>query len=531
VPSFDLTRRPWIPVRYARGLSGPPEAGLAELFARAGEIEDITLPVPPAASGLWRILYLIASRITGLGNPAGFDDLRSWKRERRRVLMAGRFDQDAVAEYFTACADGLDLFHPARPWLQDTRLAAECAKSTGINKLVIERASGNNLVWLSHHSDLAPQPIRAAEAAWYLLAWLYYGPSGQITPRTVAGRKEPNMTAGPLRSRISFHPLGRNLFESIITGIPYPGGSHARRPAADLAPWEDTSASDPLGTPPARQGLSGALTGQFRHALLLTPSVDGTQATDARITWAWREPHAPFEDPYLIYETPKGKSTAFPRYARADRAIWRDLDALMLQETGSGATRRPSVFSNLLDIEAGDVTGPLRVRAFGFVQDGQTVDRQWFTALTPPVLSVRESEDASLGFDHSHEIGAAREAAERVASDLRRALRRAWNALSNPEELRGKIRADASDGPWVASALGRYWPKAEAAFWHMIDHPDEFGFPGNRFIRLALAAYDEVTDQYSRRGPRAARVLERARGGILAAWSRSEPLPLETADA
>ena len=68
MPSFDLRDRPWIPVRYVHGASGPPMTGLAGLFLRAHEIADITVPVPPAASGLWRILYLIAARISGLGD-------------------------------------------------------------------------------------------------------------------------------------------------------------------------------------------------------------------------------------------------------------------------------------------------------------------------------------------------------------------------------------------------------------------------------------------------------------------------------
>lgn len=202
-----------------------------------------------------------------------------------------------------------------RPWLQDARLAAECAESNGVNSLAVDRASGNNPVWLSHATDLDPRPVRAADAAWYLLAWLYYERSGNTISRTVDGRSAFNMTAGPLRSRISFHPLGRNLFESLITGIPYPGGHDENYLAPDLAPWEDSAASDPLGNPPTRRGLSGVLAGRFRHALLLTPSADGTQVTDVRITWAWRLPHSPSEDPYLIYETPKGKAVASARRA------------------------------------------------------------------------------------------------------------------------------------------------------------------------------------------------------------------------
>jgi CRISPR system Cascade subunit CasA len=527
VPSFDLIDQPWIPVRWKPALSGPAEVGLAELFTRAHEIADIALPVPPAASGLWRILYLIAARITGLGDCDGFDSLTEWKHERRRVLAAGRFDAAGVKRYFAAHAEAFDLFHAQRPWLQDARLATECGKSTGVNKLVIGRATGNNLVWLSHHCDLAPQPVRAAEAAWYLLAWLYYGPSGKITARTVRGRTESNMTAGPLRSRISFHPLGDNLYESLITGIPYPSGDHARRNDPDLAPWEDPAASDPLGRPPARQGLSGALTGQFRHALLLTPSADGAQVTDARITWAWREPHALVEDPYLIYDMPKAGAVPYARYAKRDRAVWRDLDALLLKETGPGKTRRPAVFDSLLDRSIDH----LRVRAFGFDQDGQAVDYQWFTATTPPVLSVRDAQDCGLAYEYDTEIGAAHEAAERVAADLKMALQRAWSALSDPQDGQGKGQARVADGPWLSPALSRYWAAAEHAFWGMTEHPERFGFPNNTFIRLAFTAYDDVTDDYARRGPRVARALERARGGIAATWSRNEQPALEDLDA
>jgi CRISPR system Cascade subunit CasA len=529
MPSFSLAGRPWIPVRWLPGFSGPAEVGFTELFLRAHEIDDIALPVPPAASGLWRILYVMAARITGLGDPEGFDSLTAWKRERRHVLATGQFAAEAVKAYLAAHAEGLDLFHPQRPWLQDARLAVECAKDTGVNKLVMGRASGNNLVWLSHHSDLAPQPVRAAEAAWYLLAWLYYGPSGKITARTVAGRTESNMTAGPLRSRVSFHPLGKSLYESLVIGIPYPSGAGMRlRPSPDLAPWEDPRPGVPLSQPPTRRGLSGVLTGQFRHALLLKPSPDGTAVTDARITWAWREPHAPVEDPYLIYEMPKGRAVPYARYARRDRAIWRDLDALLLKDTGSGATRRPGVFEALLDPALAE---RLRVRSFGFDQDGKTVDYQWFTATTPPVLSVRGTGDFGFAYEYAAEIGDAHQAAERVAGDLKKALQRAWSALSDPANGQGKGRTGGGDGPWLAPALARYWLAAEAAFWHMTDHPDEFGFPGNRFIRIALAAYEEATGHYAERGPRAARAIEKARGGIFATWSRDAPSPMEDTHA
>jgi CRISPR system Cascade subunit CasA len=522
VPAFDLATQPWIPVRYAADTDRLAETGLIEVFMRAHEITDITLPVPRAASGLWRILYLIAARITGLGDPDAAHDWKTWKRDRREVLAAGKFGQDAVEHYFAAYAGQFDLFGPDRPWLQDPRLAAECPKSTGINKLVMGRAAGNNPVWLSHHTDLDPQPARPAEAAWYLLAWLYYGPAGKITARTVSGLTESNVTAGPLRSRVSFHPLGENLFESLISGIPYLDPGNAR-PDPDLAPWEEDGLPDPLGLPPTPEGLAGPLTGQFRHAVLLTPSADGTQVTDARITWAWRMPTANIPDPYLIYDVPKKDGTPNARRAKSERAIWRDLDALLLQDTGSGTTRRPAVFGRLPDQT---IIGPLRVRAYGFDQERQPRDRQWFTASTPRVLIAHDADNEDeLVYEDAILIGAAREAAERVGGDLKMALRRAWANLGDPGG-KGKIRRGEPEPPWLAPALGRYWKDAETMFWQMVEHRHPFDHPNNTFIRIALTAYDEVTNKHAARRPGVVvRALEQARGGIRASWSRIQTIP------
>ena len=51
-----------------------------------------------------------------------------------------------------------------------------------------------------------------------------------------------------------------------------------------------------------------------------------------------------------------------------------------------------------------EAAAALRVRAFGFDQDGQTIDRQWFTATTPPVLAT----DGADGYRYGYDIKAAR---------------------------------------------------------------------------------------------------------------------------
>lgn len=234
-----------------------------------------------------------------------------------------------------------------------------------------------------------------------------------------------------------------------------------------------------------------------------------------------------FRDPYLIYDTPKNGAMPYARYAKCDRAIWRDLDALLLQETGK--TRRPAVFGRLAEEP---VTGTMRVRAYGFDQEGQVNDRQWFTASTPPVLTAHDAgDDEQAVYEDAQLIGAAREAAERVGDDLRTALRRAWAALGDPGG-KGKPRAKDPEPPWLAGALGRYWRDAESIFWQMVGHQRSFDYPANTFIGVALTASDQVTDTYAARRPGVVvRALERARGGIFATWSRVQSSPPEAPDA
>ncbi len=383
------------------------------------------MPVPPAASGLWRILYLMTARITGLDSLDRWERYGPWKAARNQAFTGGYFEENAVEEYLNKYADRFDLFDAAQPWLQDPRLAAQCPSRTSLNKLVVGRATGNNPVWLSHVTDSAPQTVRSHEAAWNLLTWLYYGPSGQITPRSVRGQKESNVTAGPLRSRISFLPLGRSVYESLIAGLVHPG-RYDEGADPDQAPWEAGALPDPLGIPPCPSGLSGPLTSRFRHAVLLGSSPDGRTVTDAWITWAWRQPSAEISDPYLIYDTAKDRAGMRARSARLDRAVWRDLDALLMEDTGSGTSRRPAVFTTLLDAPQ-DVLDALRVRAIGFDQDGQgrrqaVVHRHHAArahAWPPRRVPVRPRHEGHAGSRRTSRPGPAEGAATSMGGDRR----------------------------------------------------------------------------------------------------------------
>lgn len=517
-PSFDLLVRPWLPVQDG---DETRLVGLRELFTRAHEIADLAVPVPPAESGLLRVLYALAARITGLDTAR---DSGEWADRRYEALETGRFDADAVHRYFDAYADRFDVFHPEWPFLQDSRLREQCANSSGVNKLILTRPAGNNQVWFGHHTDLEPQSAPTPEAVLFLIAQLYYGPSGQCTPREVGGTKKPNTNAGPLRRTVSFHPVGRTLFESLVVGLPDPTHATVMNSSdRGTCPWELTEHTDPRGMPPRMIGLCSLLTRRARHAALLEPSSDGEAVTDAYVTWAWREPSPEAEDPYLVWDTNRERSSTYPRRAEVGRALWRDLDALLLQtRPGSSerrVARRPAVLDDL-DIPA-EVQSALRVRAHGFVQDGQTRDHQWYTAMTPPVLVHREEKDP----DAAYQVKAAREAAEEYGGKLRIALRDAWRGYAEPPGTRPP--GMRSTEPWPPRGEARYWPTAEQEFWalfHRMTRRRESAQAvdtARPFQRLALRVYDEITGPYISRcagRPHAARAIEHARGRLYGAY-------------
>ncbi len=515
---FDLRERPWVPVSEG---SERTRVGLRELLVRAHELTDVDVPLAPAAAGLWRILYLLAARVSGLDDAEL--EVAEFDTQRSEVLGKGRFDEDEVDAYFERYADRFDLFDVARPWLQDPRLAEECPSTSGINRLIVGRPAGNNQVWFDHHTEVESAPVPAAEAAWHLIAALYYGPSGRCTTRKVGPLSEGNTTAGPLRGGLSCHPVGRTVFESLVAGIPSPDdGDSYRDRAVDLAPWELPELPDPRRGPVPLKGMARVLAGRFQHAVLLTPDEAGEHVVDATLTWAWREKSPAVKDQYLIYQTSK-KGDPYPRPANVTRAMWRDLDALLMHDVGEDHRSRPLVFQATTYLPA-ELADRLQVRVFGFDQDGQTRDKRFFTRMTPPVL--RWLEERNLQF--AQDISSTRAAAERVGSGLVYALRCAWaqQADSGDDGIR-QSRLDKEIGPWVAAAGGRYWPQAERVFWKILHDaevdtaPTRFGGAPDAFAEVALAVYDDITDQISARAHwRMTRALARnryrVRGGIAA---------------
>ncbi|MFD6297741.1 type I-E CRISPR-associated protein Cse1/CasA [Streptomyces sp. NPDC060235] len=521
---FDLRDEPWIPVRLRTGAS--VRLGFRGLFKRAHEIADLELPVPPAAAGLLRVL---AAMTGGIGQADGVrlddvgvaQDIDDWDALRRRVLKQGCFDPGIVDAYFDTVvpAGRFDLFDEQRPFLQEPRLVTQCVDTkgapnpSGVNKLVLGRPTGvNGAVLFGHFTDTAPVAVPAAEAAWHLLAQLYFGPSGQCTPRRITERRAGSGDAGPLRKSLSYFAWAPDLFTSLVLAVPSPQ-IEADFEAVDACPWEE-DLPDPLGPLPAVTWPARLLTGRFRHALLLVPSTDRRSVTDAYITWSTHEPPPPVRDPYQILDR-RTDGDFQARMADGSRALWRDIDSLLLKDSNQDVQRPPG-----LEALPKKLLPVLRVRAYGFEQDGQQKDSVWFQSTTPPVLQWQEETDPQM----AHHVARCHRAAEDAASRLDLAAKVAWRVAANATtDLSAKVRIDQrKPGPWASAALARYWPAAEREFWSLAT-PSQVGAAVEQpFVQAALAALDEAIGPVNRADLRVARARSRARSmlfGLLTASS------------
>ncbi|MQY15160.1 hypothetical protein SRB5_53380 [Streptomyces sp. RB5] len=500
---YPLATEPWLAplwTQAARSQHGrlPDRIGLRTLLERSHEISALAITQPPAYAAVLRVLYALTARVTVLDvddDGSGAD----WSERRLDILEAGRLPADGIEAYFRTWEHRLDLFDPARPWMQDPRLADQCDpdRTAGVNKLIPTRASGNNHAWFSHVQDTDPDPVPADEAVLGLLTWHYYGPSGRGSAREVNGERTASMTAGPLRGALSYHPEGTTLFETLLAGLLRPDPDVRRE--HDLCPWEREDLPDPAGPPPEPQGPCSRLTAVSQHALLLVPDPQNTgMATDAFITWAHRGGRLPRTDPYLIWQISQ-QGNAYPRPADSGRALWRDIDALLLNQPGGTAqAQRPEVFSTALEIT--DATEePLAVRALGFEQDGQAKDRQFVAGLTPPVLHHAEEKDPRT----RQTAGLLRSLGELYGRRVEYSVRRACTLYmreAKPKEAE----------TWVEQAAALYWPQAEERFWArfgrlpsgtVLDRAET----RSEFLRIAESVYATVTQPvcHTQRGARA----------------------------
>lgn len=498
--TFDLRVDPAIPVSVRAEAPDSPDqvilVGLRDLFVNAHQYSDLVMTIPPAAAGMLRVLYTIAARITGIDKTytrTQFDDLRA------AVATQGRFAEEQVDVYlFRDDLEGRwDLFDPSWPWLQDPRLADQSTLKSA-NVLDPTRPRNNAPIWWRHTWNHHAPPIPVAEALQWLMAHHWFGSGGTGGTRTVDGVTSQHMSQGPLYGRMSFHPLGHNLFQTIVAGIPSP--ATAPRSAPDVAPWEATEYPDPLGQPEEATWPAGLLTGQSRHALLLVPDPAATNVQGACLTWGYKKPHPLIADPYTIQDRQRD-GTWKPRAADAGRAVWREIDALLADRDDH---RRPAILVDTKSLPD-SWQSILRVRVYGWDQDRQkAVNRMVITATTPELMPWAFENDPEAADGATALTTTAEELHKLMCTVLRTAYKNLGTGTSSQKSL-GEV-------PWIAPAESAYWQEAESRFWELFGHR-QFEQTYRKFLPVALSAIDAATAHVAHH-PAIAREVAKAVGQL-----------------
>ena len=499
MPDVNLVDASWLPVTTRDG--DTLRVGLRELFLGAHTLTDFTMATPPGRSALLRILASLTYRVTGLDTDDGEEG--EWFRDRGRIISGGRFDPDRVNAYFDRWRDRFNLFDPDRPWRQDPRLAHECAGPAGLNTLIWSRPHGNNSTLFSSFHDGDPGEATIVEAVDALLVAQFYGSLGRCQTRTHGAISGANLTyLGPVRGRVSYHPVGDSLLLTLLAhlvppssvSLPNPGG------VADLAAWETDTLPDPSGVKPSPVGVVSLLANDSGHALLLVPDADGTTVVDGFYTWQFADKNGPKMlgfDPYLSYRTDQ-KGDPKARMADAGREMWRDVPSILAAKTGTldPGVPQPAAVTVALRHLPVQALPHVRVQCIGFVQHGfQPNNSDWYTSLSPGRVLVALSDDAPAeDSDYRTAVPYWVQHAEDEAALLQKRLYWARVHAFNLDP-----KGDAAT-MWRDAATPRYWAAAHQAFRDdLAAHPTGIDFAlaattaPARLRDIAIDIYQQVT--------------------------------------
>lgn len=327
VRAFNLLDEPWIPVRDQDGKR--TTVGFRDLIVGSNRIVDVEPNPPIAYAPILRFAAAIVLRSQNapLGNPS----IRVWQKWGQDSLRAGP-DLDALNQYLNRWSDRFHLLHPTHPFLQDPAIATECAKKSTTNKLVMERASGNNALWWSKQLDAQAPPVAFGDAAISLLVQWAYGSGGRCATRAKIGDSKQS----PLRGRTQYLPKGPTLWGSVLA-MTIPALNDHRFTQNDFCPWEQEP-----GVAPTIPGQLTRLTASPR-GLLLVGTTDAV--TNMYLTWGTRVPETFWDDDVATKHRFITKTATYAPVRLASTApAWQDAPGLLAKfDPNAGSDHPPLV--------------------------------------------------------------------------------------------------------------------------------------------------------------------------------------------
>ena len=179
--TFDLTRRPWIPVLRTDGVE--TELSLVEVFEQAERVRRLVGDVPTQDFALLRLLLAILH--DAIDGPREIED---WGD-----LWDEGLPLDRVRDYLDEHAERFDLLHPHAPFLQVADLHTEKGGYASLDRVVADVPNGTRFFTMRFHGA---ERLDYAEAARWVVHAHAYDPSGikagaEGDPRVKGGKGYP----------------------------------------------------------------------------------------------------------------------------------------------------------------------------------------------------------------------------------------------------------------------------------------------------------------------------------------------------
>ncbi|GII05488.1 type I-E CRISPR-associated protein Cse1/CasA [Planobispora takensis] len=407
---FDLMEQRWLPVELVNGSSD--EVGLRDVLLEARKLRRLAAETPTMTAALYRLILALAHRVYG---PADTD---AWEKVWKDGFTAGPLER-----YLTDYPDRFDLFDSQRPFLQCPPLA-KCPPSS-VAKLVLDRASGNNVTLFDHTTSAEQITLEAGQAARWLVTVHAYDPGGTKTPY--------QNVKSSIRGLANYFGVvvveGGTLHETLMLNMPIYNPKRGQpQPTAvqDQPAWESAAFPNPEPDQRSSQGWTDLLTWQSRRILLLPresetgPVVAGVviaPGTELRDELAGVELMSAFRRPP---RKPRQKKWEEFRPVRLDerRGVWRHTETLLLAGD-EHQRRRPRALDHIAElVEDGVISDDTvyTLRVFGQRLGAQAaVVQSWSEeAVAAPVALLRAQHEPAGPI-----IGHAVDLADQVAEALR----------------------------------------------------------------------------------------------------------------
>ncbi|WP_428834604.1 type I-E CRISPR-associated protein Cse1/CasA [Nonomuraea maheshkhaliensis] len=464
-PSFDLTRRPWLPVQRRDG--SEEELSLEEVFAQADNLRRLVGDVPTQEFALLRLLLAILHDAID-----GPQDVEEWQALWEDGLPISR-----ISDYLSRQRDRLDLLHPGQPFLQTPGLRAMSGEIARLDRIIADVPNGARYFTMRARGA---ERLSFAEAARWLVHTHAFDTAGIKTgvvcdPRVKGGRAYPQGVgwAGTLGGVMA---EGHSLRETLLLNlIAFDTDNLRLVPERDAPAWRrepnGPGQMDALELSRRPAGVRDLYTWPSRRVRLVHDSLGVTG-----VVLTYGDPLSPVNKHQHEPMTGWRRSPAqekklglaqvyMPREHDPSRSAWRGLGALIAGYATGGEQRgedvavvRPRVLDWVarLTVE-GDLPPDflIRARLVGAVYGTQqsVIDEIIDDAVSMPVVLLYE-RDSGLG---QHAIGAVgdAEAAVTVLGNFAFDLATACGAEGEPPKSTARhLGFSALDGPFRAWLAG-----------------------------------------------------------------------------